>query len=223
MRILLVEDNVELAKATVERLHLNGHAVDHAANLSGANELSRIASYDLVLLDIMLPDGDGRAFLRAFRARKDNTPVIVVTARSQVSDRVSILDLGADDYIVKPFDFDELEARIRAILRRKSGSRSNEVILGDIRFDRLSGTLKSEEDEIELRNRELRLLEIFVDSTNVILSKAQLVDHLFSFDEEVSENAIEVYVARLRKHLGDNRVTIRTVRGVGYKLEIEDA
>jgi len=222
LRILLVEDNAELAQVTVERLQLNGHAIDHAADLSEADEMSRVTVYDLVLLDIMLPDGDGRTFLREFRARQDNTPVIAVTARSQVSDRVSILDLGADDYIVKPFDFDELEARIRAILRRKSGARSNEMALGDIRFDRLSGTLKLRDKDIDLRNRELRLLEIFVDSPNVILSKGQLVDHLFSFEEDASENAIEVYVGRLRKHLDGTQVSIRTVRGLGYKLDIEN-
>lgn len=220
MRILLVEDNAELAKATVERLQLNGHAVDHAADLTDAQDLSRVTGYDLVLLDIMLPDGDGRDFLKQFRSDGNQTPVIAVTARSQVSDRVSMLDLGADDYIVKPFNFDELEARIRAIFRRRAGSSSNEIRLGDVGFDRLSGTLKKGPSQIELRNRELRLLEKFVDRKGVILSKAQLVDHLFSFEEDVSDNAIEVYVGRLRKHLEGSQVSIKTIRGAGYRMDI---
>jgi two-component system response regulator TctD len=171
----------------------------------------------------MLPDGDGRTFLKWLRARNETVPVIAVTARSQVSDRVGILDLGADDYVTKPFDFDELEARIRAVLRRRAGTASNAQIIGDLRFDRLAGTLAMGERTIELRNRELRLFEVFADSPSVIFSKSQLVDHLFSLSEQPSENAIEVYVGRLRKHLEGSTVSIKTVRGLGYKLGVEDA
>ncbi len=222
MRLLLIEDNPELARATVERLQLDGHAVDHAKDLSSAHDLVAVTLYDLVLLDIMLPDGDGRSFLKELRRGDDAIPVIAVTARSQVADRVGLLDLGADDYITKPFDFSELQARIRAVLRRRGGAASNIASIGDLKFDRLAGTLSGKSGEIELRNKELRLLEVFTDSPNVIFGKPQLVDHLFSFSDDVSENAIEVYVGRLRKHLEGSTVSIKTVRGVGYKLEVEN-
>ena len=168
----------------------------------------------------MLPDGDGRTFLNAHRLANDPVPVIVTTARSEVSDRVGILDLGADDYITKPFDFSELEARCRAVLRRKGGVASNVQKLGDIEFDSLSGTLTVGNSRVTLRNRELRLFEVFAGSPEQIFAKSKLIDRLFSYDEDVSENAIEVYVGRLRKHLSGSKVRIETVRGVGYSLRI---
>ncbi|QBF33880.1 response regulator transcription factor [Thalassococcus sp. S3] len=220
MRFLLIEDNRELALATRDRLTLDGHVVDHAADLATAQDYARTMSYDLVLLDIMLPDGDGRDFLAYLRDIRSDTPVIAVTARSEVSDKVGILDLGADDYISKPFDFAELEARCRAVLRRRAGTSSNTQRIGDVAFNRLGGTLTIENRIIELRNRELRLFELLADNPNVIFSKPKLVDRLFSFDEDVSENAIEVYVGRLRKHLAASNVSISTIRGLGYRLDI---
>ena len=201
MRFLLVEDNVDLASATVERLSIDGHVVDHAATLEAAADYRATTDYDLILLDIMLPDGDGRQFLDAHRSANDPVPVIVTTARSEVSDRVGILDLGADDYITKPFDFAELEARCRAVLRRKGGTARNVNVLGEVEFDSLSGTLKTGAVRVTLRNRELRLFEIFAGAPNQIFSKPKLLDRLFSYDEDVTENAIEVYIGRLRKHL----------------------
>ncbi len=218
MRFLLVEDNEGLATAVLDRLRMDGHVVEHAPDVSMAEEFSATADYDLILLDIMLPDGDGRDFLKSHRARKDETPVIVLTARSEVSDRVGVLDLGADDYITKPFDFSELEARCRAVLRRRGGSSSNAHRFGDLVFDALAGTLDVDGVTVALRNRELRLLEIFISTPNQIFSKAKLVDRLFSYDEDVSENAIEVYVGRLRKHLAGSNVEISTVRGLGYRM-----
>lgn len=221
MRFLLIEDNLDLASATVDRLSLDGHVVDHAATLEEAADFKATTDYDLILLDIMLPDGDGRSFLNTHRTANDPVPVIVTTARSEVSDRVGILDLGADDYITKPFDFSELEARCRAVLRRKGGASRNVITLGDVEFDSLSGTLKVADNRITLRNRELRLFEIFAGAPEQIFSKSKLLDRLFSYDEDVSENAIEVYIGRLRKHLSGSRVEIKTVRGVGYLLAIE--
>ncbi|MEM9430940.1 MAG: response regulator transcription factor [Pseudomonadota bacterium] len=217
MRYLLVEDNGELAEAVVNRLEMDGHAVDHAATLAAARDCLATADYDLILLDVMLPDGDGRDFLAASRTAIE-TPVIVLTARSQVSDRIGALDQGADDYITKPFDFAELEARCRAILRRRGGSARNEIALGRAVFDPLSGTLRSGAETVELRNRELRLLEVFARHPGQILSKAHLMDRLFSYDADVTENAIEVYVGRLRKKLGGMGVRIETVRGLGYRI-----
>ena len=220
MRFLLIEDNALLAEAVVDRLGLDGHVVDHSADLETAWDFVATTAYDLILLDIMLPDGDGRSFLAQHRERQLSTPVIVLTARSEVSDRVGMLDLGADDYMIKPIDFAELEARCRAVLRRRSGSARNLMTLGDLRFDSLSGTLEVAGNDIQLRPRELRLFEVLAKAPNQIFSKSTLVDRLFSYDEDVSENAIEVYVGRLRRHLKNSRVEIKTVRGLGYKLEI---
>ena len=219
MRFLLIEDNIALAHAVMDRLGLDGHVVDHAEDLETAGEFTATTDYDLILLDIMLPDGDGRTFLSRHRNAQSRTPVIVLTARSEVSDRVGLLDLGADDYMVKPIDFSELEARCRAVLRRRGGEARNVIAIGDLIFDSLAGTLKIRNDEIRLRTRELRLFEVFVNAPNQIFSKPALVDRLFSYDEEASENAIEVYVGRLRRHLKGSGVSITTVRGLGYKLE----
>lgn len=220
MRFLLIEDNLQLADAVVDRLSLDGHVVDHAGDLETAWDFAATTGYDLILLDIMLPDGDGRSFLSKHRARESRTPVIVLTARSEVSDRVGILDLGADDYMVKPVDFSELEARCRAVLRRRGGEARNLLTLGDVTFESRSGTLHVAGSDIQLRPRELRLFEVFANAPGQIFSKSTLVDRLFSYDEEVSENAIEVYVGRLRRHLRGARVAIVTVRGLGYKLEV---
>jgi len=220
MRFLLIEDNEDLALATIDRLTLDGHVVDHAPTLEAAADFKATTDYDLILLDIMLPDGDGRSFLNKHRQANDPVPVVVTTARSEVSDRVGILDLGADDYITKPFDFAELEARCRAVLRRKGGAARNVTALGDVEFDSLSGTLRVGSTRVTLRNRELRLFEVFARSPDQIFSKPRLLDRLFSYDEDVSENAIEVYVGRLRKHLAASRVEIQTVRGVGYVLRV---
>lgn len=220
MRFLLIEDNEKLAEAVVDRLQLDGHVVDHAASLEVGEHFAATTAYDMILLDIMLPDGDGRTFLTRNRSRYSDTPVIVLTARSEVSDRVGILDLGADDYMVKPIDFAELEARCRAVLRRRSGESSNVLALGDVTFERGAGTIISSGRAIQLRARELRLFEIFANTPGRLFSKSALVERLFSHDEDASENAIEVYVGRLRRHLAGTRVRIITVRGLGYKLEV---
>lgn len=219
MRFLLVEDNEKLAEAVADLLGLDGHVVDRAGDLQTAWDFAATTDYDLILLDITLPDGDGRSFLSRHRGGKMHTPVIVLTARSEVSDRVGLLDLGADDYMVKPIDFSELQARCRAVLRRRRGEAQNLIRFGDITFDSRSGTLTSSGKEIRLRTRELRLFEIFANAPGMIFSKPALVDRLFSYDEEISENAIEVYVGRLRRHLEGSCAKIVTLRGLGYKLE----
>lgn len=219
MRYLLIEDNETLARAVVDRLGMDGHVVDHAEDLATARDYAATTDYDLILLDIMLPDGDGRTFLSHHRSTKSRTPVIVLTARSEVSDRVGLLDLGADDYMVKPINFSELEARCRAVLRRQGGAARNVMSYGDLEFDSLAGTLKIAGVETRLRTRELRLFEVFINAPNQLFSKPKLVDRLFSYDEEASENAIEVYVGRLRRRLEGSNVAITTVRGIGYKLE----
>lgn len=219
MRFLLVEDNIELANAICSRMQLDGHVIDHAGTIETAFAFSEAVEYDLILLDIMLPDGDGRSFLKTHRAGEIDTPVIVLTARSQVSDRISVLDLGADDYITKPFDHAELQARCRAVLRRKSGTARTVTRYGDVAFDPVAGHLTIGERVINLRNRELRLLEMLMGAPGQIFPKTKLIDRLFSYEEDVSENAVEVYIARLRKHLENSSVSITTHRGLGYRLD----
>lgn len=218
MRYLLVEDNSELADAVAKRLAMDGHAVDHATTLAEAEDCLAGATYDLILLDVMLPDGDGRDFLVRNRPFLE-TPVIMLTARSQVSDRVGALDQGADDYITKPFDFSELEARCRAVLRRRGGTASNNIPLGAVTFDLLAGVLRRGDESLELRSREIRLLEVFARNPSMILSKSHLMDRLFSYDHSVTENAIEVYVGRLRRRIEPMGLRIDTVRGEGYRIE----
>ena len=218
MRLLLIEDNQDLGKSVRERLSLDGHAVDWAQTLGKAEDCIAGAPYDLILLDMMLPDGDGRGFLARKRTMGNATPVIVMTARAAVSDRVDALDSGADDYITKPFDFAELEARCRAVLRRRGGAASTIRQIGDVAFDPLTATVTFAGQSHELRNRELRLLEILIGSPERIFSKDQLCDRLFNYAESVTDNAIEVYVGRLRKKLEGSSVRIETVRGLGYRL-----
>lgn len=219
MKFLLVEDNKELANAIASRMRLDGHVIDHAEKLADASEYVATGEYDLILLDIMLPDGDGRAFLKTHRASNLDTPVIVLTARSQVSDRIGSLDLGADDYVTKPFDHAELEARCRAVLRRKSGNARTQLEIGGVVFDPVAGNLSVGGEAVTLRNRELRLLEVFLNAPGQVFSKQKLADRLFSYDDDVSENAIEVYVGRLRKHLEKSDLRIITLRGLGYRLD----
>ncbi|WP_299371752.1 response regulator transcription factor [uncultured Tateyamaria sp.] len=219
MKYLLIEDNAELAAALCDRMRLDGHVIDHAATLSEGADFLHVGDYDLILLDIMLPDGDGRGFLERHRARQDDTPVIVLTARSEVSDRVGMLDLGADDYLTKPFDHAELQARCRAVMRRRAGAAQTVIRRGTVALNPVASVLTVGSNETTLRNRELRLLELFMNAPGQIFSKDKLVDRLFSYDDTVTENAIEVYVGRLRKHLEGSSVTISTHRGLGYRLD----
>lgn len=218
MRLLLIEDNADLGRSLADRLALDGHGVDWAATLAAADDCLAVAGYDLILLDIMLPDGDGRAFLSHRRRAGLDVPVIVMTARAAVSDRVDLLDTGADDYITKPFDIDELGARIRAVLRRRGGAAQTVRRFADLSFDPLAATITIGDEVRELRNRELRLFEVFLSAPDRIFSKDQLCDRLFSYAETVSDNAIEVYVGRLRRKLHPSAARIETVRGLGYRL-----
>ena len=219
MKFLLVEDNRELAHAISTRMALDGHVIDHADNLADAAAFVETGEYDLILLDIMLPDGDGRTFLKRHRQSNFDTPVIVLTARSQVSDRIGSLDLGADDYVTKPFDHSELEARCRAVLRRKAGQSQTVSETGGIIFDPLAGHISIGGKQVTLRNRELRLFELLFNAPGQVFSKQKLADRLFSYDEDASENAIEVYIGRLRKHLVKSDLEITTLRGLGYRLD----
>ena len=227
MRILFVEDSEDLASAISEHFRRSGHALDHAMTVEEAILLLESAdanSFDLVLLDLMLPDGSGRSVLDWIRARGSNVPVIVLTARSQVTDRVKVLDLGADDYLTKPVDFSELDARCRAVLRRRMGQSRNLIKLGGLEFDPSQATASLDGRTISLRSRELRLLEVMLAAPGQVFPKATLLEKLYDFAEEPNENAIEVYIGRLRRKLSGSGIAIETIRGVGYRIrELGDA
>ena len=220
MKILIVEDTLELAHSLKSFFRLEKNQVEIAVDLEEAKHFLSVSHFDMILLDITLPDGDGRDFLRALRNSNNNVPVIVMTARSEISDRIDLLDIGADDYIIKPFDFAEIEARCRAVLRRHRGQDQLALSFGGVTLFPLMAELEKNGIRVSLRNRELRLLEIFFNSPDIIFSKDQLTDRLFSISEEISENAIEVYVGRARKKLIGSNTEIETVRGMGYRLKI---
>lgn len=223
MRILVVEDTEDLADAIIHRLRKLGYGVDWAPDGEQAQDLLRTETYQLLVLDIMLPGVDGTAILRALRRGGDRTPVVVITARSEVDTKVDLLDLGADDYVVKPFDFRELEARCRALLRRPHGMASSETAFGNVTFDAASKKVAVAGRPVDLSAREFRLLELFLANLGRVMSKDNLIDQLCSLDEAVAPNAIELYVSRLRRKMDGASVVIRTVHGLGYVADIDPA
>jgi two-component system response regulator TctD len=220
MRILVVEDTEDLGDAVVRRLRKLGYAVDWARDGREAEELLSQEAYQLVILDIMLPEIDGQSLLAGLRLRRDRTPVLVVTARSQVDVKIDLLDLGADDFIVKPFDFRELEARCRALLRRSHGIASSKVGFGNLVFDGAAKKVSVDGHHVDLSPREFRLLELFLSNVDNVLGKEELMDRLFSLDQATAPNAIELYVSRLRRKLEGASIEIRTIRGLGYVAEL---
>lgn len=215
MRVLLVEDDVILGKAVRDHIAAS-HSVDWVIRLDAAREHLDSAAYDLILLDLMLPDGLGVGFLRKLRAARSVTPVIILTALDQISDRIEGLDAGADDYMIKPFDLSELSSRLNAVARRYSGNPNPLIEIGDLRVDLAAKTVKRGGRSVELTGREWALFETFLQRPGVALTKAQLEDRLYAFGAEVESNTIEVHVSRLRKKLG--HAVIDTVRGIGYRL-----
>lgn len=218
MRILIVEHTPEIAKAIEQRFEKLGHAVDWEKNGVTASELLEVQAYDLVILDMMLPGMDGFSVLKTMRARKKKTPVLVLTARSAVEDRISALDLGADDYLIKPFDYRELDARARALLRRSDGFADNMIRFEDLVIDRSGRTASVGGRPLELTRRELTILEILSARPGRFVSKDELIEQLFGFDQDPSANAIEQFVVRLRRKLADTNIEIRTMRGLGYQI-----
>ncbi|MFE1602951.1 response regulator transcription factor [Methylobacterium sp. ID0610] len=220
MRILLVEDTQDVGEAIAARLRALGHAVDWERDGETGDGVLAVQTYDLVILDVNLPGLDGFTILKRLRARQGRTPVLVLTARSQVDDRVGALDLGADDYLVKPFDFRELEARVRALLRRHSGHADNAIACGNLVLDRAARSASVGGQPLDLTRREWTLIEILAARPGRIFGKAELLDRVSSFDDESSENAVEQIVARLRRKLAQAgaRPEIRTLRGLGYQV-----
>lgn len=216
MRILLIEDDKVLGAAVRDQIAADGHSVDWVPRLDAAGAAMKVAAYDLILLDLMLPDGRGVGFLRTVRARGDVTPVIILTALDQVSDRIEGLNAGADDYLVKPFDLAELSARIGSVARRYAGNPNPIITHGALDVDLASRSVCRDGEPVQLTAREWALFEALLTRPGQLLSKAQLEEKLYAFDREIESNTIEVHVSRLRKKLGSG--VIHTERGLGYRL-----
>ena len=216
MRILLIEDDAVLGAAVRDQIAGDGHSVDWVQRLDAADTAIAGVPYDLVLLDMMLPDGRGLPFLRRLRARGEATPVIILTALDQVSDRIEGLNAGADDYLVKPFDLAELSARIGSVARRYGGNPNPLITHGPLQIDLTARSIHRDGHPVQLTAREWALLEALLSRRGQLLSKAQLEDKLYAFDAEVESNTIEVHVSRLRKKLGADLIV--TERGLGYRL-----
>ena len=216
MRVLLVEDDAMIGAAAQEGLRREGHAVDWVRDGAQASAALANGVYETMLLDLGLPKRDGLTVLRELRAKRNDVPVIVITARDGVADRIAGLDAGADDYLVKPFDLDELAARIRAVARRRAGRAAAALQVGDLELDTSARRAKWKGREVALSAREFALLETLAERPGAYFTRAQLEDRVYGWGEEIGSNAVEVHIHALRRKL--DPAVIRTVRGLGYCL-----
>lgn len=216
MRLLLVEDDSMIGDSVRQGLRQDGFTVDWVRDGLGAELALHNEVYDLLVLDLGLPKKDGLDVLKTLRHRGNRIPVLILTARDTVADRVKGLDAGADDYLVKPFDLDELAARIRALLRRQSGRAEPAIQFGDLRLNPATHEVTFQGKPLSLSAREFSLLEVFLDRPGMVLSREQLEEKLYGWGEEVQSNAVEVYIHALRRKLGQE--FIKNVRGVGYMV-----
>ena len=219
MRILIAEDDAVLAEGLTNSLRRSGHAVDWVSNGIEADRAVATGEFDLLILDLGLPKMNGLDALKRLRGRGSRVPVLILTALDGVKERVRALDLGADDYLAKPFALEELEARVRALTRRSHGGTSAVLTHAQLSYDQAGKVAQINGVTVDLSAREMALLEMLLQRAGRVVNKAQLVDHLCEWGEEVSANAIEVYVHRLRRKLQDGGVKIVTVRGLGYCIE----
>jgi two-component system response regulator TctD len=219
-RILFVEDDEALARGVVALLRDGGSAVDHVATGASALEVEPLEPYGLIILDVGLPDISGFEVLKVLRRRGSRTPVLMLTARDALQDRVQGLDLGADDYLLKPFEPAELEARVRALVRRSQGDPSPLLTVGALTLDRSSGEVRLAGVLLDLRRRELAVLTSLVTRAGKVVPKERLAAEVFAYDDDVAPNALELYVGRLRKKLAPDGPQIRTLRGLGYVIEV---
>jgi DNA-binding response OmpR family regulator len=216
VRLLLVEDDPMIGSALQRGLQRDGHSVDWVQDGAVAESAARAGAFDLILLDLALPRQSGLTVLERLRRAKDTTPVIIITARDAVDDRVRGLDRGADDYLVKPFDFDELAARIRAVTRRRYGAAQPELSYAGLRVNTATHEVFKDDTAVAVSAREYALLEALIERPHAIVSRQKLEERLYAWDKSVASNAVEVHIHNLRKKLGTDR--IRTVRGIGYTL-----
>jgi two-component system response regulator QseB len=219
VRVLLVEDDAMIGAAAQEGLRREGHAVDWVRDGAQASAALANGVYETMLLDLGLPKRDGLTVLRELRAKRNDVPVIVITARDGVADRIAGLDAGADDYLVKPFDLDELAARIRAVARRRAGRAAAALQVGDLELDTSARRAKWKGREVALSAREFALLETLAERPGAYFTRAQLEDRVYGWGEEIGSNAVEVHIHALRRKLDPS--VIRTVRGLGYCLAAE--
>ncbi|WP_152452254.1 MULTISPECIES: response regulator transcription factor [unclassified Roseivivax] len=220
MRIAIIEDNEALATGIASRLRHRGHAVDLLHDGQAVDDFLKGDGADLIVLDINLPGLDGLSVLRALRGRGDGTPVILLTARSETEERVAGLDARADDYLTKPFEMDELEARLRAMARRKNLVFSARDHLGALTFDRTSRQLMDGDTSLDVPHKEIATLECLLERRGRIVSKAQLLTRVYGTGADVDDSAIEPHVSRLRRRLEQHGVRIKTARGLGYMLDL---
>ena len=222
MRLLVVEDDVAIASSLQRALGRSGNAVELSFDGQSALLALNASHYDCVILDLGLPDIDGTEMLRQLRRRKDQTPVIILTARDDTADRVQGLDLGADDYVVKPFELEELEARIRSVTRRSLAQRGGDIAIGGLRLAMTDRRFFLHDKPLELTVREFAVLECLFLRHGRVVSKGQLMDAVGGFEVELSENAIELYVHRVRRKIEESSCRIQTLRGFGYLLQVDD-
>ncbi|MCC8151056.1 MAG: response regulator transcription factor [Lachnospiraceae bacterium] len=222
MRILLAEDERDLNRIITKKLTTEGYSVDSCFDGEEAIDILSYTDYDAVILDIMMPKADGFAVLQALRKAGKTTPVLFLTARDSISDRVKGLDSGANDYLVKPFSFEELTARIRAMIRTSHGSVQNELAVGDLVMDCASKRVTRGGQEITLSAKEYALLEYMMHNPGIILSREQIEDHIWNYDYEGGTNVVDVYISYLRRKIdsGHEQKLIHTVRGRGYVLRV---
>ncbi len=220
MRILLVEDNRQLSRSLKLSLEEDGYAVDAAFDGEEGQDLAELAPYDAIILDILLPRKDGLSVCRELRDRRVNTPILMLTARDTVEDRVKGLDSGADDYLVKPFALNELRARLRALLRREAPDKTSIIVVDDLTLDPVTHRVTRAGRPIELTAKEYALLEYFMRNADRLISREMAESHVWSYDYEGVSNVIDVYVRRLRRKIDDPfpAKLIETVRGAGYRL-----
>ena len=223
MRLLLVEDDTILADALVRSLRQSGYSVDLVTNGLAADQALAGQAFDLVLLDLGLPKLDGKQVLSRLRQRKSTIPVLILTARDSLQDRITTLDMGADDYLTKPFDLPELAARIRALLRRRHGTINRLIKHGPLSFDTVDRQVLANGIPLDLSARELGVLEVLLVRLGRVVSKEKMAEYLYGWNEVVGDNAIEVCVHRLRKKLEPIGINIRTVRGLGYLVDKQHA
>ncbi len=221
MRVLLAEDDEVLSDGISKVLRQCGYAVDRVDSGLDADLALTGTTFDLLILDLGLPKLDGLQVLQRLRSRGDHLPVLILTARDSLHDRVAGLDYGADDYMTKPFDLPELEARVRALLRRSQVGAAMELVLGPLKFDTTGMRVTVNGQPLELSAKEIAVLEVLLKRAGRVVSKEYLLEHMYGWDEDVSHNAIEVNVHRLRKKLEPEGLTIRAIRGLGYLIETQ--
>jgi two-component system, OmpR family, response regulator TctD len=222
MRALLIEDTVDLGAAIAARLRDQGHAVEWLTDGGLASQRIQEDPFDLIILDLMLPNMSGSDVLKQLRGSRVRTPVLVITARADIGDKVDLLDIGADDYLVKPFDLRELEARMRAVVRRHGGVPTSKIEIGNLTVDIAAQSVIADGKRMELARREFRLLELLVLSLGRVVPKERLMDQLFGYENAVNPNALELYVSRIRRRLKPSTLRIETVWGTGYIAKLDD-